>query len=160
MEEERELVRRLQQGDPAACDAVIRAHHRFLVAMAVPLVRQGLADDVAQETWLKSFAAIKGFEGRSRLRTWLARIALNEAHALLRRYKREVSLEGWGADSGSPILGLRTRMDVFMHLGMCPRCRRYIKQLRLTSQVLQQLPPVSAPVDTEAILDKVRRHTE
>ncbi len=47
MEEERELVRRLQQGDPAACDAVILAHHRFLVAMAVPLVGPGLADGIA-----------------------------------------------------------------------------------------------------------------
>ncbi|MGL3662843.1 RNA polymerase sigma factor [Pseudomonas aeruginosa] len=103
MNDERELVRRVRQKDGAACDAVIRTHHRFLVAMAVPLVGQGLADDVAQETWMKAFAAIDTFEGRSRLRTWLARIALNEAHALLRKYKREVSLEGWGTDSGSPI---------------------------------------------------------
>ncbi|MNM83084.1 hypothetical protein D3C81_951300 [compost metagenome] len=65
-----------------------------------------------------------------------------------------------GSDIIDDHLGLRTRMDVFMHLGMCPRCRRYIKQLRLTSQVLQQLPPDSAPVDTQAILDKVRRHSE
>lgn len=103
MDDERELVRRLREKDGAACDVVIRTHHRFLVAMAVPLVGQGLADDVAQETWMKAFAAIDAFEGRSRLRTWLARIALNEAHALLRKYKREVSLEGWGTDSGSPI---------------------------------------------------------
>ncbi|MNZ97861.1 ECF RNA polymerase sigma-E factor [compost metagenome] len=103
MDEEQELVKRLQQGDAAASEAVIRTHHRFLVAMVVPLVGQGLADDVAQETWLKAFAAIDRFEGRSRLRTWLARIALNEAHATLRRYKREVSLEGWGTDPGSPI---------------------------------------------------------
>lgn len=115
MEEEQDLLRRLQQGDAAACDAVIRTHHRFLVAMAVPLVGQGLAEDVAQETWLKAFAAIKGFEGRSRLRTWLARIALNEAHALLRKYKREVSLEGWGADSGSPIASSFSDQGAWSH---------------------------------------------
>ncbi|MOA00222.1 ECF RNA polymerase sigma-E factor [compost metagenome] len=103
MDEEQELVRRLQQGEAAACEAVIKAHHRFLIAMAVPLVGQTLADDVAQETWLKAFAAIDRFEGRSRLRTWLARIALNEAHSLRRKHQREVSLDGWGADPGSPI---------------------------------------------------------
>lgn len=65
-----------------------------------------------------------------------------------------------GSDIIDNHLGLHTRMAVLMHLGMCPRCRRYIKQLRLTSRVLQQLPPDTAPVDTKAILDKVRRHTE
>lgn len=65
-----------------------------------------------------------------------------------------------GSDIIDSHLGLRARMAVFMHLRMCPRCRRYIKQLRLTSQVLQRLPPDSEPVDSEAILDKVRRHTE
>ncbi len=103
MDEEQALVRRLQQGEAAACEELIRAHHRFLIAMAVPLVGQALADDVVQETWLKAFAAIDRFEGRSRLRTWLARIALNEAHTLRRKYQREVALDGWGTDPGSPI---------------------------------------------------------
>ncbi|SEJ65738.1 RNA polymerase sigma-70 factor, ECF subfamily [Pseudomonas linyingensis] len=103
MDEEQELVRRVQQGDTVACEAVIQAHHRFLIAMAAPLVGQASAEDVAQETWLKAFAAIHRFEGRSRLRTWLARIALNEAHTLMRKSRREISLEGWGADPGSPI---------------------------------------------------------
>jgi predicted anti-sigma-YlaC factor YlaD len=54
-------------------------------------------------------------------------------------------------------LTARPRMAVLMHLSMCSRCRRYIKQLRLTSQVLQQLPPDSEPVDSAAILEKVRK---
>lgn len=65
-----------------------------------------------------------------------------------------------GSDIIDNHLGLRTRMAVFMHLRVCPRCRRYIQQLRLTSQVLQQLPPDSEPVDCKAILDKVRRLTK
>lgn len=101
--DEQELIKRLRQGDKGALETVIKLHHAFLVAMATPLVGNDLADDVAQETWLKAFAAIGKFEGRSKLRTWLARIAINEAHAMRRKTGREVSLDGWGSDTGSPI---------------------------------------------------------
>ncbi|MDM8349483.1 sigma-70 family RNA polymerase sigma factor [Pseudomonas sp. sp1636] len=104
--DEQELIKRLRQGDKGALASVIKLHHAFLVAMATPLVGNDLADDVAQETWLRAFAAIGKFEGRSKLRTWLARIAINEAHAMRRKTGREVSLDGWGSDSGSPI-GMR-----------------------------------------------------
>lgn len=103
MDDEQELLRRLRRGDNGALETVIKLHHTFLVAMAMPLVGSESADDVAQETWLKAFAAIGKFEGRSKLRTWLARIAINEAHAIRRKRGREVSLDGWGVDNGSPI---------------------------------------------------------
>lgn len=100
---EQELVLGMQRGDPAALEAAIRAHHSFLIAMATPLIGDDLANDVAQETWIKAFAAIGKFQGKSRLRTWLARIALNEAQALRRKYRRELSLDGGGGDNGSPL---------------------------------------------------------
>lgn len=103
MDDEQELIKRLREGDKGALETVIKLHHAFLVAMATPLIGRELADDVAQETWLKVFAAIGKFEGRAKLRTWLARIAINEAHAMRRKTGREVSLEGWGSDPGSPI---------------------------------------------------------
>lgn len=103
MDDEQELIKRLREGDKGALETVIKLHHAFLVAMAIPLIGRELADDVAQETWLKVFSAIGKFEGRAKLRTWLARIAINEAHAMRRKTGREVSLEGWGSDPGSPI---------------------------------------------------------
>lgn len=103
MDYEQDLVKRLRRGDSNALEEVIKLHHAFLVAMTTPLVGPSLADDVAQETWLKAFAAIGQFEGRAKLRTWLARIAINEARTLRRKHWREVSLDGWGTDSGSPI---------------------------------------------------------
>ncbi len=103
MADERALVRAMQRGEPAAFESAIRAHHRFLIAMATPLTGAELAKDVAQETWIKAFAAIGRFEGRAKLRTWLTRIALNEAQALLRKYKRERPLAGWSGDPGSPV---------------------------------------------------------
>ncbi len=103
MDNEADLVGALQAGDRDATDQVVRLHHGFLLAMVSPLVGEDAAKDVVQDTWIKALAAIKGFEGRSKLRTWLARIALNEARGLLRKQGREVSLPGWGQDTGSPI---------------------------------------------------------
>lgn len=105
MDEERTLIEGIRRGETAACEAAIRTHHRFLIAMATPLVGPDLAADVAQDTWIRAFAAIGAFEGRARLRTWLARIALNEARALLRKRRRELSWDCWGEDGGSPLAG-------------------------------------------------------
>ena len=54
-------------------------------------------------------------------------------------------------------LRLRTRLAVLTHLSLCSNCRRYIRQLRITSQVLQQMPMDQGPVDASTVLDKVRK---
>src|SRR3546814_12927335 len=59
------------------------------------------AEDAVQSTYLKAFAAIGGFAGKSSLSTWLTRILINEALGRVRANKRRRSrLE----DSSVPIL--------------------------------------------------------
>jgi RNA polymerase sigma-70 factor, ECF subfamily len=48
------------------------------------------AEDVLQETFIKAYKALPGFDGRSSLSTWLYRIATNEALMQLRRRKKGV----------------------------------------------------------------------
>ena len=43
------------------------------------------AEDVLQETYIKALRAIKKFEGKSSLSTWLYRIAVNESLMILRK---------------------------------------------------------------------------
>ncbi|MEA5079065.1 MAG: sigma-70 family RNA polymerase sigma factor [Anaerolineaceae bacterium] len=45
------------------------------------------AEDVLQDTFIKAYQALPAFEGRSSLKTWLFRIATNEALMLLRKRK-------------------------------------------------------------------------
>ena len=61
-----------------------------------------------------------------------------------------------GSDIIEGDLRLSTRWAVFMHLKMCSRCTLYIKQLKLTSEVLQQLPLNAETVDSAAILEKLQ----
>ena len=46
-----------------------------------PVLRptDALAEDVVQEAWIAALRGLDGFEGRSRLRTWVLRIVTNIA---------------------------------------------------------------------------------
>ena len=58
-------------------------------------------------------------------------------------------------------LNWRTRAAAMLHLRMCSRCSTYIRQIRLTSQVLQQLPLDHEPADSRQVLaqlDALRSH--
>lgn len=50
------------------------------------------AEDVLQETFLKAYRGLPSFEGRSKLSTWLFRIASNEALMIIRKRRPELIL--------------------------------------------------------------------
>jgi RNA polymerase sigma factor (sigma-70 family) len=84
-----ELVALVQQGDRGALDALIERHRPWIYNLAVRMVYLPQdADDAAQEILIKVVTKLSSFEGRSSLRTWLYRIAVN--HLLnMRRTKAE-----------------------------------------------------------------------
>ena len=49
------------------------------------------AEDVLQETFIKAFKNIQRFEGRSKLSTWLYRIAVNESLMMLRKRRNHLT---------------------------------------------------------------------
>jgi RNA polymerase sigma-70 factor (ECF subfamily) len=54
------------------------------------------AEDAVQEAWLKAYAHLNTFEGRSEFSTWLTRITINSALMTLRGRRRthpEASME-------------------------------------------------------------------
>ena len=93
----------LKGGDQAAFARLVRAHHRALLALARPIVGESEAAEVVQTAWIKAHAALKDFEGRSALRSWLSRIVINEARMMLRQRKREVFLEDLQPEGAEPL---------------------------------------------------------
>lgn len=86
--QERAFIERLRAGDKAACAECVKAHSDGLYHLALRMMRDPLeAEDVVQETFLNAFKGIAKFDGRSSLKTWLYRIAYNNALMKLRGAK-------------------------------------------------------------------------
>jgi RNA polymerase sigma-70 factor, ECF subfamily len=89
-EDERALLAALQAGDRAAFAQLVERYSAQVYRTALKILGDEQdAEDVLQETFLKAMRALPGFEGRSRLSTWLYRIAANEALMLVRKRKPE-----------------------------------------------------------------------
>lgn len=92
--DEETLIREIQRGDVSGYDELISLHQGPLMRMACSIVRnQEDADDVVQETFVRAFFSIRSFQFRSSFRTWLVSILLNQARNILRRRKRNHSLD-------------------------------------------------------------------
>jgi RNA polymerase sigma-70 factor, ECF subfamily len=75
-----ELARLVVQRDSHAVRVITRRNNQRLYRTAWSVLRDRTeAEDAVQEAYLKAFAAMDGFEGRSALSTWLTRIVVNEA---------------------------------------------------------------------------------
>lgn len=94
MPSDAELVQRLTAGDEAAFRELYQAHHPTLVRLAGAYVKSAaVAEEVAQDTWVAVIDSLGSFEGRSGLKTWIARIAINRAKTRAQRDGRQVPLE-------------------------------------------------------------------
>ena len=89
----------LKNGDQTLFAALVRDHHRALIALATPIVGVSEAEEVVQNAWVKAHRAIAGFEGKARVRTWLSRIVINEAKMQLRARKKEVLFADFGDEN-------------------------------------------------------------
>lgn len=86
------LVLRASRGDKRAFERLYRDHVGRVYGLCVRLTRDpAMAEDIAQETFLRAWRSLDKFEQRSRLSTWLHRIAVNVV--LERRRRRSSTLE-------------------------------------------------------------------
>lgn len=86
---ERLLLARLRRGDQQAYAVLVRENGGRMLATARRLLRSDEdARDAVQEAFLAAFRALPGFEGQSRLSTWLHRITVNAALMRLRSRRR------------------------------------------------------------------------
>jgi RNA polymerase sigma-70 factor, ECF subfamily len=88
---QRELIRRVQNGEPEQFYELIRPFESRVYGAAFSILRnQADAEDAAQEAILKAFANLRQFRGDARFSTWLIQIAVNEARMRRRKDHPEV----------------------------------------------------------------------
>src|SRR5512141_167833 len=105
-EEDAALIAGLRTGDECAYEILIQRFEQPVYNLVSRLVDDpGDAADVAQEVFLKVFRKIAGFRSESSLKTWIYRIAVNEARNqrrwFIRHRGKEIGLES-ESDSQGP----------------------------------------------------------
>lgn len=77
---DQELVERVQNGDKAAFDILVRKYEHKLANVISRYIRDpSEVLDVAQESFIKAYRALPNFRGDSAFYTWLYRIGINTA---------------------------------------------------------------------------------
>jgi len=86
--EDRELVRKAKAGDMDAYDQLIRRYQERIYATIYHMTSNHEdANDLAQETFVKAYSALKNFKGDSSFFTWVYRIAVNKTINFLKQRK-------------------------------------------------------------------------
>ncbi|MCF7223494.1 RNA polymerase sigma factor RpoE [Marilutibacter chinensis] len=108
---DQELVRRVQQGDSAAFDALVRKYqHRIVGLIGRYIPDWSECQDVAQETFMRAYRALPNFRGDAQFYTWLHRIAVNTAkNHLVAQNRRPPTDDVDAADAEQFDGGLRLR---------------------------------------------------
>lgn len=94
-DDEQHLIRLARDGDIAAFESLYRMHSPRVHGLCFRLCdNHADAQDATQQTFVKAWGALSGFQGKSAFSTWLHRIAFNESLSLKRnRASRERHLE-------------------------------------------------------------------
>lgn len=87
--EEKELVRLSKEGDEDAFAVLVKKYKIKVFNLAFSLTRdQDIADDLAQEAFIKAYYALPRFQLKSGFGTWLYRITINHVRDYLRKKSR------------------------------------------------------------------------
>ena len=102
-EPEQSLVQRAQKGDPEAFAALVSEHQRYVYNLALRILQnEEEALDLAQETFVRAWAALPNFRGQSQFRTWLYRIVTNLCYNRLPNLRRSLTELGDDVIAGLP----------------------------------------------------------
>ena len=100
------LIQRCAAGEQSACAELVASHERMVFQLALHLLGdRDEALDLSQEVFLRVFRTISSFRGQSALRTWIYRIAINQARNRQRWWRRrrradQIQLEHHVLDHG------------------------------------------------------------
>jgi RNA polymerase sigma-70 factor (ECF subfamily) len=96
-----------RRGDRSALEQFVRATQRDVWRFVAHLADTRLADDLAQETYLRALGSLPRFEGRSSARTWLLSIARRVVADHIRSVRvrpRQADVEDWES-TVAPVAG-------------------------------------------------------
>jgi RNA polymerase sigma-70 factor (ECF subfamily) len=132
VDEEQKLIALAQQGDRQAFCELVLSHHYGVVDIVYRMCGDPhLAEDSAQEAFLRAWQNIRQYRPRASFRSWVYRIATNVALDTLRRQKPSVDIDQL------PITGLAQNLQTVAETR---------EQADIVQQAVLALPPSSRTV--------------
>jgi len=130
VDEERKLLRRCRDGDREAYGRIVERYQRRVYGMIARMVRnRAAAEDLTQETFLRGFKGIHGFDPERRFLPWILKIGTNLTIDYLKSPSRR--------EFPRPGDALQTRLEVTSEEERIATR----EQLSLVEQALAMLPP-------------------
>ena len=75
-----ELVQQAKQGSRTAFSELVERHQKSMMRVALRVVRDwNQAEDIVQESFIKAYKNLRGFQERSSFKSWMYQITLNTA---------------------------------------------------------------------------------
>jgi len=88
-----ELVSQARRGDMAAYDELVKRYQERIYATMYHMTSNHEdANDLAQESFIKAYQALKSFKGDSSFYTWIYRIAVNKAINFIKQRRNRVNM--------------------------------------------------------------------
>lgn len=94
MDEDAKIIERARNGDEDAFGLLVHSYHDRVMGLLMRYARDPLlAQELAQQTWIKVWKSLPRFKGRSSFFTWLYSIAVRTALDYFRKVKRRNEVE-------------------------------------------------------------------
>lgn len=87
-----QLVEEVRNGQRASFSELVKRHQKGLLRLSMRFVKDlDIAQDVVQESFIKTYEKLNSFEGRSSFKSWLYQITVNTARNKLRENRYDYS---------------------------------------------------------------------
>jgi RNA polymerase sigma-70 factor (ECF subfamily) len=155
--DDRKLAAQAAKGRDAAFRELLCRYERPVFSLVFRMVRdRALAEDLAQETFIRAFRAISSYNPRYKFSSWIFKIANNHTIDYLRKRRLDtVSIDG----SPHAVTGeeeAQTRL-VVESTGEAPD--QYVEQRELGSQIEQAIGELRPEYRTVVLLRHIEGHS-
>ncbi len=115
------IVENTRTGNKELFAVLVRRHQDALVRYARYLVHdEHKAHDVVQESFIKAYMNLNGFDTRKKFSSWIYRIVHNEAMNMVKKYRKEYPLvDAQELVSGEDLLGDLGRKETVRMVHTC-----------------------------------------
>lgn len=112
---DRDAIARVLNGEERAYEVLVDRYSHMVFTLAARMLRdRELAEETAQDIFVKAYQSLSGFRGTARFSTWLYTIAYHRILDVAAREKRHQSYRADGLPEGMPLRDLEDTWSQLM----------------------------------------------